>query len=157
MRRTVVLLTLALALVAAACGTDNEPEIPEGDEPDTAEPVLGAGPYPIADLTITMQLDPDADSTTYRLACLGDTATLTGDTAPRSAESMCLALNDLPIRDRLVNGAPAVQVCTLQYGGPEVARVTGTLDGSTVDTELYRSNGCGIAGWQLLSAFVPPA
>ena len=173
MRTTLVVLALALALLAAACSTDNEPDASVGNEPDTPqesepdtpeesepdadEQILGAGPYPIADLTFTVQLDSDAGATTYRLACLGDTATLTGETAPGSAESMCLALDDLPIRDRLANGAPTDQLCTQQYGGPEIARVTGMLDGIVIDTELHRTDGCGIADWQLLSALLPPA
>jgi hypothetical protein len=173
MRRTLAVLTLAIALLAAACGTDNDadtsvggpPDVPAvsapdtggGTEPDVGEPVLGAGPYPIGDITITVTLDVDADPAVYRLACLGDTATLTGDSAPGDAATMCLALDDLPIRDRLVNGPPAGQLCTQQYGGPEVANLSGTLDGDAVDADLHRADGCGISDWQLFSAFVPSA
>lgn len=37
------------------------------------------------------------------------------------------------------------EVCTQIYGGPEVAKVTGTLDGEEVDASFTRGNGCEIA------------
>jgi hypothetical protein len=42
------------------------------------------------------------------------------------------------------------QACTLQYGGPEKARVTGTLDGRSIDVTLDRADGCGIAAYETL-------
>jgi hypothetical protein len=42
------------------------------------------------------------------------------------------------------------RACTQQYGGPEKARVTGTLDGEPVDVTIDRADGCGIAAYQLL-------
>jgi hypothetical protein len=42
------------------------------------------------------------------------------------------------------------RACTLQYGGPEKAHVTGTLDGRPVDVTLDRVDGCGIASYQAL-------
>jgi len=169
-----VLITIVVA--AAACGsdTDSTPDVGadpsdttnSGDADDTTGPsddgtddgdVLGAGPYPISDLIIEVQPDGTA-AVSYRLACLGDTATLTGDTAPSSADSMCLALNDDPVRTRLLAGAPTDQLCTEIYGGPQVATITGTLDGEPVATSVDRANGCGIDDWdRLLSVFLPTA
>ena len=107
---------LAIAIAATACGDDPEdtvseitvpddtvseitvPEITVSDDtvPDGDQESLGAGPYPIADLTVTTFTDGSdaATGTVYRLACLGDTATLTGDRVMLSADSMCLTLND---------------------------------------------------------------
>jgi hypothetical protein len=42
------------------------------------------------------------------------------------------------------------RACTLQYGGPEKARVTGTLDGKPVDVTVDRADGCGITAYQTL-------
>jgi hypothetical protein len=42
------------------------------------------------------------------------------------------------------------RACTLQYGGPEKARVTGTLEGRPVDVTLDRADGCGIAAYETL-------
>jgi hypothetical protein len=44
------------------------------------------------------------------------------------------------------------QACTLQYGGPEKAHVTGTLEGRSVDATLTRTDGCGIADYEALFA-----
>lgn len=53
---------------------------------------------------------------------------------------------------RLISGASDDGVCTLEYGGPQTARVTGTVDGHTVDTGFHRTDGCGIGDWD---TFVP--
>ena len=42
------------------------------------------------------------------------------------------------------------QACTQQYGGPEKAHVTGTLEGRSVDVTLNRADGCGIAAYETL-------
>jgi hypothetical protein len=42
------------------------------------------------------------------------------------------------------------RACTLQYGGPERAHVTGTLEGRPVDVTLDRADGCGIAAYETL-------
>jgi hypothetical protein len=44
------------------------------------------------------------------------------------------------------------RACTLQYGGPERAHMTGTLDGTPVDVTVTRTNGCGIADYDALFA-----
>jgi hypothetical protein len=44
------------------------------------------------------------------------------------------------------------RACTQQYGGPEKAHVTGTVDGRPVDVTLARSDGCGIAAYEALFA-----
>jgi hypothetical protein len=53
----------------------------------------------------------------------------------------------------------AERVCTLQYGGPEKAHVTGTVGGRPVDVTIDRADGCGIAAYDsLFTAFgrMPP-
>ncbi len=183
MRRFLVLLAI-LTVFASACGSDTSTTDagadPDSDQVDDAtadtddqtsddqtsddqdidldEP-LGAGPYPIADLGIAVQPDGTIDGViVYRLACLGDTATLTGDSAPNSAEAMCLALNDDAVRTRLIAGVPGDRLCTEIYGGPQLAEISGTLDDDSVDTTVDRANGCGIDDWdRLLSVLLPSA
>jgi len=178
MHKLVLTLTLAIGLLAASCGDDAATDTVSDDPPDTTTtiddapindapvddpvadpgsdgPILGAGPYPIADLTITVTLTEGGATTISRLACLGDTATVTGDPGPASADMMCLALNDPSINDRVVNGAPVDIACTEQYGGPEVAAISGTLDGAEIDTSFDRTNGCGIGDWELMRSFLP--
>ena len=44
------------------------------------------------------------------------------------------------------------RACTLQYGGPEQAHMTGTLEGEPVDVAVKRTDGCGIADYEALFA-----
>ncbi|MFF6780908.1 SSI family serine proteinase inhibitor [Streptomyces sp. NPDC012510] len=46
-------------------------------------------------------------------------------------------------------------VCTMQYGGPATAYVTGTWAGRRVDARFDRRNGCEIARWDALVPVLP--
>lgn len=117
---------------------------------------LGAGPYPVATLDITVT-HPDIEDVVYTISCLGDTATVVGEVAVSDQEA-CLALNDDAVRTRLMEGPPADQVCTEQYGGPDTARIVGRIDDIPVDATVDRVNGCGISDWDsLLVAVLPSA
>lgn len=166
----VLLLVLALltaAVLAAGCGDDDEtvsagdPAADDGSASDgdpadgTGDEPIGGGPYPIADLTVAYEHPDEGVSFTYRITCLGDTATITGDVELDEMDA-CLALAEPAVQTRLVEGAPADRVCTEQYGGPDVAVITGTLDEQSVDTTVDRTNGCGIGDWDdLLGAVLP--
>ncbi|MFF1274942.1 SSI family serine proteinase inhibitor [Streptomyces marokkonensis] len=52
---------------------------------------------------------------------------------------------------------PRDAVCTMQYGGPATARVTGRWAGRPVDTTYDRTNGCAIARWDRLVPLLPEA
>jgi hypothetical protein len=170
--RRFLILALALltaAFLAAGCGDDDE-TVSAGDpaaddgaatdgEPADGEPAdgepIGGGPYPIADLTIAYDNPDEGVSFSYTITCLGDTATVTGDVEIDEMEA-CLALAEPAVQTRLVEGVPADQVCTEQYGGADVAVITGTLDEQPIDTTVDRTNGCGISDWDdLLGAVLP--
>jgi hypothetical protein len=51
---------------------------------------------------------------------------------------------------RVVERDDPERACTMQYGGPERAHVTGTLEGEPVDVTVTRENGCDIAEYQAL-------
>lgn len=53
--------------------------------------------------------------------------------------------------------APRDAVCTMQYGGPATARITGTWAGRPVDATYDRTNGCAIARWDALVPLLPEA
>ena len=42
--------------------------------------------------------------------------------------------------------------CAAVFGGPQTARVTGTLGGKRIDAAFARNNGCEIARWDALEA-----
>ena len=43
------------------------------------------------------------------------------------------------------------KLCTQQYGGPQVAVVTGTFHGRTVHSTFTRTDGCEIARWKAMA------
>ncbi|MEU0249146.1 SSI family serine proteinase inhibitor [Streptomyces sp. NPDC006235] len=51
--------------------------------------------------------------------------------------------------------APEGDFCTMQYGGPATAHVTGTWAGRPVDATYDRRDGCGIARWDRLVPLLP--
>ncbi len=162
---TLIAIVAAITLLAAACG-DSTTDIGAPSDnptttqaPTTTQEPLGAGPYSIADISFVIHPDgvDSAATADYRLSCLGDTATVTGD-APNSAGVMCLALNQLDIRGLLTNGPAPDRICTENYGGPNVALITGTLDDVAIDTIANRINGCAINDWDVtLAALLPTA
>ncbi|MEV5272058.1 SSI family serine proteinase inhibitor [Streptomyces werraensis] len=50
---------------------------------------------------------------------------------------------------------PEDAVCTMQYGGPATARITGTWAGRRVDAAYDRTNGCAIERWDRLVPLLP--
>lgn len=160
---------LSLASVLAACGDSSGNELVVGQSDDlngpttsmpdqssddkTGDEPLGAGPYPIATLhvTVTHPEFPDLD---YVISCLGDTATITPDNG-LSADQACRSLAGAEVQDLLVQGQPDDQICTQIFGGPDVAVIIGEIDGDSVSVEIKRNDGCGIAAWDLLGSVLP--
>jgi len=56
----------------------------------------------------------------------------------------------------LLQPVPKAQVCTMIYGGPQTATVTGWLRGSAVKAKFSRTNGCEIARWDQLAKALKP-
>ena len=50
---------------------------------------------------------------------------------------------------------PPNSICTMIYGGPATAHVTGTWAGRPVDATYDRSNGCEIARWNRMVPLLP--
>jgi hypothetical protein len=138
------LLVAAVVALAMACG---------GDTTTTTATTTGANPVTgDTSLTITVVSEgqPLRDAT---LACGGGQTTGTGFLADASAaQAACDLLRSDPLAvSLLVNGREPGLMCTQQYGGPEEATVTGTIDGQGVSASINRRDGCGIAEWQLLT------
>jgi len=57
---------------------------------------------------------------------------------------------------KLFAPVPKSSVCTEIYGGPQRARVVGTLKGQPVRATFSRTNGCEIARWQRISPWLVP-
>jgi hypothetical protein len=57
---------------------------------------------------------------------------------------------------RLFAPLPGNIVCTEIYGGPQRARVVGTVDGRRIWATFARTNGCEIDRWQRISPWLVP-
>lgn len=124
---------LALAAIAAACGSD------DGSAAATA---------PGGRLTITVwpQGQSAGGARRWTLEC-GPA----GGTHPQ-AQKACARLAATPNPFRPV---PRDVMCTEVYGGPEEALVTGTYRGARVNARFNRVNGCEIARWNRIAVLFP--
>ena len=93
------------------------------------------------------------------------TAGLTCDGADRgtgflaaagAAMAACASVDDHGGAALLRDPHPVGQVCSMIYGGPETAVVTGTIDGQTIAAHLNRADGCGTAAWATLRPLLQP-
>jgi hypothetical protein len=87
-------------------------------------------------------------SVTYTLACPRGTGTLP------AARSACSKLRRIGVR--AFAPVPANTACTAIYGGPQLARVTGSVLRMRLEAGFNRSNGCEIARWDRLAFLFPP-
>ena len=111
----------------------------------TTPPAPSAPAVP-ADVQITVD-DGAGTVTTYSLTCQpagGDHPDPAGACSTLAAGASAFAPPD-PTR-----------ACTEIYGGPQVATVTGTLNGAAVNGTFGRGDGCQIARWEALAAVFGP-
>jgi hypothetical protein len=57
---------------------------------------------------------------------------------------------------RLFRPVPRDAICTQIYGGPQVGRVVGSVEGKRVWTTFNRVNGCQIARWNRVAPWLLP-
>ncbi|MBP2267577.1 hypothetical protein J3A64_003041 [Pseudarthrobacter sp. PvP004] len=97
-----------------------------------------------AELSITLLDTPEAAPQMFTLVCTNG-APAAESSHPSAAEA-CTALKNSP---SLLSPAPTRtdQACTMQYGGPATAKVTGSVDGKEVSASFNRTDGCQIGLW----------
>jgi hypothetical protein len=103
------------------------------------------------DLTIRLTEAPDAAEHVFRLAA--------ADGHPSSASTLpdpeaALAVVERFGEDIFFPKPGPPRLCTQQYGGPQVAVVTGTFHGRTVNARFQRTDGCEIARWKAMAALL---
>ncbi|WP_328328769.1 MULTISPECIES: SSI family serine proteinase inhibitor [unclassified Streptomyces] len=160
LRRLALTAVACLSALAAAPAATAAPAGPVA----TAVPAATPLPAPVAQpghrlpnpwvrdrLTITVADSgiPGADGT-HRLVC----APAGGTHA--SPQQACDRLDQLAA-DRRAPFAPvpSTMMCTMQYGGPATAHITGVWRGQTVDATFRRTNGCEISRWDALEPVLP--
>ncbi len=108
-----------------------------------------------ADVRLTVRFDPGADAAqrSEMLACTAEGARASGALSGRGAARLCAHARQIggflasePERDR---------VCAAIYGGPQTARITGTIGERRVDRAFERTDGCQIAGWDEAVPLLP--
>ena len=167
----------AALLVCVACGGDDD-DAAAGDEKPattttsttttttapststtTATNVATTGTtLRVAGTNLTVKVSGTSPTREATLSC-GQSSKGTGFlAAPATAAKACdlLRTNDAVVK-RLVYGPPDGLLCTEIYGGPEVARISGTIAGQQVNAVINRANGCGISDWDNLAAILGPA
>ncbi len=101
-------------------------------------------------LTVTVQGVGGTADGTYELECHPH-----GGNHP-DAQGACGQLDRSTARGtNPFASVPPDTVCTMQYGGPATAHVTGTWAGRPVDARFDRGNGCEIARWDALVPLLP--
>ena len=119
-------LAALLALSIAACGSEDESGGDAGAD----------GPATSLDVRITAGGEGDW--------------TLTSDPAGGDHPDPAAACAALAEHPDALEPVAADAVCTEQYGGPQEAVVSGTIDGETYSGTFTRRNGCEIARWEAL-------
>lgn len=155
--RTVLLLAAA-ALALAGCG-ESAPGTP-GTPSSASSPAVtaspSASPAPAGAATsLTVELMPDGEAVTdtWTLEC--DGAAPVGDSGAPDPAAACAALAE---HGTALMAEPGPDVaCTMQYGGPQRATVTGTVAGEKVDAAFANSDGCQISRWDALSGLLGAA
>ncbi|MEO8282621.1 MAG: serine protease inhibitor [Pseudarthrobacter sp.] len=112
-----------------------------------------AAPKPTysVDLSIRLREEPAAGEYVFRLVAAGGRV-LNGSTLP--APAAALEAVQRFGEDIFFPKPGPPRLCTQQYGGPQVAEVTGTFHGRRVRAVFRRTDGCEIARWNSLSALL---
>ncbi|WP_190082896.1 SSI family serine proteinase inhibitor [Streptomyces longisporoflavus] len=120
----------------------------------------GPGPLPLPSqltgatpdrLTVKVTDAGEGLNGTYELECHP-----TGGTHPRAQEA-CERLDQERWGRDAFAPTPADANCTMQYGGPATARITGTWHGRPVNATYDRKNGCEISRWNNMVPVLPEA
>lgn len=109
-----------------------------------------------AELTIVITIDPDAEElpeADYEPAEWTLTCAPAGGDHP-DPEAACAELAELDLE--VFEPVSGDTSCTMIYGGPVLASVTGQIDGTEVDAEFDRSDGCEIHRWDEMGQMLEP-
>ena len=113
----------------------------------SAGPELELNPNLDLDLTVALTHSPDGPEHVFVL--VSHSGELVESTLPDPAAAIA-AVGRYGERIFFPEPGPP-KLCTQQYGGPQVAVVTGTFNGRSVNSRFSLTDGCEIARWRALS------
>ncbi|WP_431035063.1 SSI family serine proteinase inhibitor [Streptomyces sp. P6-2-1] len=114
-------------------------------------PIGVTAPRPVGGDRLLVEVKEDDGAVTrYELRCHP-----AGGDHPEAAAA-CARLDEVTVwgRDTFAP-VPPEAICTMQYGGPQTAHVSGEWAGRPVDATFSRTNGCEIARWDGLVPLLP--
>lgn len=157
--RGLLLLTLA-ALTLSACadsaGAPTEDPTPPSPSPAASTPSVTPTGSPAAgstSLTVEFFADGDTPSGTWALQCNGADPAEVSDAPDPAAACAVLAGGGTSLF-----AAPDPNLmCTQNIAGMQRAKVTGTVNGESVDRTFSLRDGCEIGRWENLAALLGPA
>ncbi|MDT0195277.1 serine protease inhibitor [Arthrobacter sp. AB6] len=106
------------------------------------------------DLTVRLREDPAAVEQVFRLIA-DDGRAQPGSTLP-DPEAALAAVEKFG-EDIFFPKPGPPRLCTQQYGGPQMAVVTGVFHGRPVDSTFARTDGCEIARWKAMAPLLGSA
>ncbi len=133
-----VLLSVAVSVVALQSGT-------------SAQTANGAGAPANVSLRVSVA-DDDGPRAGARLSCRGATATARGYLRNRPVTACRTARR---IARFLASRPSSAGACIQVYGGPQRARVRGTIGSRSIDRRFARRDGCEIADWDRARVLLP--
>lgn len=152
---------LALLIVTSAALLSGCASPPSGIGSPASDPPSGSslgstGPLatgPLASgadvsLQISVKATPEETAKTSTLACKGGSP-LDGSSVGDPAAA-CAAVQKFG--SSLFSPTVPERQCTMQYGGPQTAQITGTVNGKSVAKSFSLINGCEIADWNSFAA-----
>ncbi|MEV4225669.1 SSI family serine proteinase inhibitor [Streptomyces bobili] len=152
-----LLLTLSAASAVAVTGSLGAGSVTAHAGSGPARPPLA--PPPVRDedrpaagdhLTVTVRGAGGSADGTFRVRCHPDH----GDHPDVSGACAAVDRNARWGKDTFAP-VPQGSVCTMRYGGPATAHVTGRWAGRPVDTTFERGNGCHIERWDRFVPLLP--
>ena len=149
--RVAVLLLVGASLLTG-CASPEPGDTPTSPSPDADPPVPSpptSGGELAAQLTITLDETGSGVTREMTLTCVP-----TGGDHP-DPEAACSTL--AAVGAGAFAPPPKDQMCTEQWGGPQVALILGTVDGVAVRARFSRTNGCEISRWDALAPLLGSA
>ncbi|WP_049572921.1 SSI family serine proteinase inhibitor [Nocardiopsis sp. SBT366] len=140
----------ALGLLITACG--NEPTEVNAPAPDQTAPDETAEVELVIERSLSEEdaLTPEEgfEEGEWTLTC----APAGGDHP--DPEAACAEIADVGTEPFTLDTSDSM--CTMQIGGPEVVRVTGHVNGTDIDTEFNKRDGCEIERFEEVHTVLNP-